>query len=157
LKKKTIIRLLIVIACLVLITAFGFIHFRPIPIISSPYTVIEANSDGFYTIRSKTEVFVTEVEFCTSRYNVDNMDKEKKEKLVEILSKVKCRRSLNDYSYPHSSERTAWNIHLVQDFKRIQITIGKYNNRVHFDFGRKSGAYWIIDQESLVDALNELL
>jgi hypothetical protein len=87
--KKTII---VIVVCLFALIVVGFLFFKPVPIITSPYTVADSTS-----VYSESDVSISLVIFN----GADVTDSIEKETFIRILSEYDCRRSFsNPFPYP---------------------------------------------------------
>jgi len=151
-KKKRALLIVIAICIIVVLTVAGFVFYKPVPIIASPYTI--ANNNESY---SKSDVVISTVYYDATGIDfnrADISDRIDKEKFVAILSNYKCRRSFNN-PFPYPSADMIWEINLVQDFKPVHIVLGK--DSVRYEDSSSIVMYKIINPESLMKELETVI
>ena len=145
-KKKRIIILCVVAVCLIAFSVACILFFKPVPIISSPYTI------GDVAGYAESEVVLSSIRF--NGVTITDTDKVNTEMLIEILSNYRCRRGVgNPFPMPGADE--VWQINLVYKFKPVHIVLGK--NSVRYEDGRDQFMHRIIDPESLMSELSKVI
>ena len=143
--KKRILLISTSAFIVVVLVVGGFVFFRQVPIIATPYTVA-TNNEGY----SKSDLVVSQV-----KYNgTDITDKIDKERFASILSSYMCRRSFNN-PFPYPTADMVWEMTLTHNFKPVHIVLGSKGS-VRYEDAR-SAMYKIINPESLMDELNKVM
>ena len=143
-KRKNIIILSVIILCVAILIIGGFLFFKPVPIISSPYTI--GNPDSY----SESDVAVSLVNY----YGADVTGNIDMERFVAILSNYNCKRSFSK-PFPYPAEDMVWEINYAYKFKPVHIVLGK--DSVRYEDGNDIIIYRIINPDSLIDELSSTL
>lgn len=123
----------------------GMLLFRPMPIVSSPYTLPTAQ-DGSY-VESDVAIGSVYSEGIEITEEIDLAA------VAELLSRYECRRTLGN-PFPMPVNEMRWEINLVQHFKPMHIVLGKTSVRYESADG---AIYEILEPETLIQALQQLL
>lgn len=141
-EKKKVVRFLVLGICLFVLVLVAFVYFKPVPLISLPYTVSSDN-----TTNSEIDVSISLISF-NGEYITDQVNKEA---LVDILSKFTCRRTLSGPSSYFNKD--TWEISLNQGGIPLYIVLGETS----FCYSSSNVKRNIIDAESLKQALNNMI
>ncbi len=141
-KKKWII----IVVCAVVLAALvvvGIHHYRPRPILSTPYTLSDQ-------IGSDSDVCVVSVYFDGNEItSVPNDDETALRELLDLLSGYRCKPKAGAERYTVSN---TWEINLNQGGKPIHIVV----NDAPFCYSLSGQRYQILDAENLRDELGAI-
>lgn len=148
-------KIIIIVVCLVVLTAAGLtlrFFFRQFPLISQPYVLVSGNTE-----KSASDLTVNTVKYNGSDISA-SIDKAR---LVELLSKYRCKRSYPN-PFPMPRDNILWEIDITHEYKPVFIVLCKDTSQswkasaFRYSSGQDAYVYEIIDSGTLMTELEVL-